>query len=105
MAYLKAARLLVVSSRWEGFSNVLVEALLVGTPVVSTDCGGPREVLGDGLYGRLVPVNDPEQLAGAIVKALDESTNQEALIQRAHDFDLDQVMEAYERVCWGPKAP
>jgi glycosyltransferase involved in cell wall biosynthesis len=105
VAYLKAARLLVVSSRWEGFSNVLVEALLVGTPVVSTDCGGPREVLRDGLYGRLVPVNDPEQLAGALLTALDESPNREALIQRAHDFDLDQVMEAYERVCWGPKDP
>jgi hypothetical protein len=50
-------------------------------------------------------VNDPEQLAGAILNALDESPNREALIQRAHDFDLDQVMEAYERVCWGPKDP
>ena len=101
VAYLRAARLLVVSSRWEGFSNVLVEALFVGTPVVSTDCGGPREVLRGGRDGRLVPVNDPDQLAGAILKALDEIPDREALIKRAHDFDLDPILDAYERVCWG----
>jgi hypothetical protein len=46
-------------------------------------------------------VNDPAQLAGAILKALDEIPDREALIKRAHDFDLDPILDAYERVCWG----
>jgi glycosyltransferase involved in cell wall biosynthesis len=52
---------------------VLIEALCCGTPAVSTDCpSGPREILRDGEYGRLVPVGDAEALARAIEATLDE---------------------------------
>jgi len=61
------ASLLVLSSRWEGYPNVLLEALALNVPVVSTDCRhGPRELLGDGRYGRLVPVGDAVSLARAM---------------------------------------
>jgi glycosyltransferase involved in cell wall biosynthesis len=69
--YMAKAKVFVLSSRWEGFGNVLVEALAVGTPVVSTNCeSGPAEILDQGKYGELVPVGDPFAMAKAILKVL-----------------------------------
>ncbi|RYG38396.1 glycosyltransferase [bacterium] len=65
--YLSRARLLALSSDFEGLPTALIEALACGTPVVSTDCpSGPREILAGGRYGRLVPVRDPVSLGDAI---------------------------------------
>lgn len=69
--YLAKARLFVLSSSWEGLPTVLIEALAVGTPVISTNCkSGPKEILVDGKYGQLVPVKDPDILAREIVSEL-----------------------------------
>jgi glycosyltransferase involved in cell wall biosynthesis len=70
-AYMKRADVFVLSSVLEGLPTVLIEAMALGTPVVSTDCkSGPKEILGNSGYGTLVPTENPEALAAAIEKTL-----------------------------------
>lgn len=94
--WFRSADLFVLSSRWEGFGNVLVEALECGVPVVSTDCpSGPAEILEYGRYGKLVPVQDPNALASAIALSLTGKHNREALMGRAKDFSLEKIADEY----------
>jgi len=92
----RSADLFVLSSLWEGFGNVIVEALECGVPVVSTRCpGGPAEILENGRYGRLVPVGDHVALAEAIVKSLEEEHNHADLKLRARDFSVKKISDQY----------
>ncbi len=71
IAQMKAAHAFVLSSRFEGFGLVIVEALWAGTQVISTDCNyGPSEVLEGGKYGYLVPVEKCDALANAMKNSL-----------------------------------
>lgn len=97
--YFVQADLFVLSSNNEGFGNVIVEALECGLPIVSTDCNsGPREILCDGQYGKLVPVGDIDALAQAMLQALKEEHDTEALKLRAADFAVDKIAEQYLNV-------
>lgn len=92
----RSADLFVLSSNWEGFGNVIVEALECGMPVVSTDCpSGPAEILANGRYGQLVPVGDATALAAAIQASLLEAHDHEALRRRAQDFAVPKIAEQY----------
>ena len=94
--YMANASLFVLSSKFEGFGLVLVEALACGCPVVSTDCpSGPREVLEGGKWGRLVPAGDEEALAKAMDESLSEEHDPERLCRRAMDFSVDKVVDNY----------
>ncbi|QSX40972.1 glycosyltransferase [Shewanella cyperi] len=78
--WIKNAKLLVLSSDYEGFGNVLLEALALNTPVVSTDCPhGPDEILGDALAHCLVPRRDPQALAAAMDRVLTQGVSLEQL--------------------------
>ncbi|MGB5963090.1 MAG: glycosyltransferase [Coleofasciculaceae cyanobacterium] len=69
--YMAKSAVFVLSSAWEGFGNVIAEALALGTPVVSTNClSGPAEILDNGKYGQLVPVGDTKEMAEAILRVL-----------------------------------
>lgn len=94
-AYMRRASLFVLSSLWEGFGNVLAEAMACGTPVVSTDCpSGPREILEDGKWGRLVPPGDHEALSEAIMATLNEPEHPD-VEKRARDFSVDVIIDQY----------
>lgn len=95
-AWMAKASLFVLSSRWEGYPLVLLEACALGLPVVSTDCNsGPAELLADGRFGKLVTCGDVPQLAHAILEALAESSKRVDLVDRASEFSLESVARRY----------
>ncbi|MBT9173997.1 MAG: N-acetylgalactosamine-N,N'-diacetylbacillosaminyl-diphospho-undecaprenol 4-alpha-N-acetylgalactosaminyltransferase [Syntrophomonadaceae bacterium] len=101
-AYMRRAAVFVLSSRWEGFGNVLVEAMASGCPVVSTDCpGGPAEILDGGRFGPLVQAGDPTALSKNILAVLTKPLSADILRQRAMDFALDKIAGEYLEVLCG----
>jgi glycosyltransferase involved in cell wall biosynthesis len=95
-AMMRQAEVFVLSSKWEGFGNVLVEALGCGCPVVSTDCpSGPAEILVGGKYGKLVPVGDEHRMADAIASQIDNPPSADRLRTRAEMFSLETIAEEY----------
>lgn len=95
---LKRSKVLVLPSDFEGFGNVLVEAMACGIQVISTDCpSGPSEILDHGKYGQLVPTNNAKALAAAIQNTLANQFHiqAESLIQRADFFSSERAIKAY----------
>ena len=98
------ADLFVLSSRWEGYSLVLAEALCCATPCVAFDCqAGPREVLGDGRYGDLVPPQDVDALAAAMSAHLNQperlrAAAREGAARAAERFDADAAAAEHLRL-------
>ncbi len=101
-SYLRAASVFVLSSRWEGLPTVLIEALYCGTPVVATDCpSGPREILSDGRYGVLVPVDDVEAITAGIDRAIRGELPRPPIESWA-PYKLGTVTDRYLDVLFGP---
>jgi glycosyltransferase involved in cell wall biosynthesis len=96
--YMSKSKVFVLTSSYEGFGNVIVEALACGTEVISTDCvGGPKEILEYGEYGTLVPVGDIETLTTEILKTLSKSSppSQQKSLNRAMDFSIEVIIKKY----------
>ena len=98
-----AADLFLLSSNFEAFALVLVEAMICGTPIVSADClAGPREVLEDGRYGVLVPPNDAQAMANAIIALANDDARRAELtaagLRRCADFDVSRIVAQWQQL-------
>ena len=116
--YLAASEMFLLSSYTEGFPNVLVEAMILGRPLISTDCRtGPAEILEHGKYGILVPdMGDTEDYSGdtiseketcfaeKIIEVLKDSERQKELSElerkRAGEFDYDSYVDNLLKLCY-----
>ena len=97
--YMRKASVFVLSSRYEGLGNVLVEALACGCPCISTDCPhGPAEILESGRVGPLVRVGDAAALARAMERTLASPPDKTVLRARGQEFGVDRAIEHYERL-------
>jgi glycosyltransferase involved in cell wall biosynthesis len=101
--YMSQADVFVLSSREEGFGLVLIEAMACGCPVVSTDCPyGPDEIIIPEHSGLLVPVDDPEAMANAMIRVLEDTDLSLRLRQggteRMPVFDRQHFVKNYEDI-------
>ncbi len=99
--FIKSADVFVLSSFFEGFGNVIVEAMALGVPVVATDCpSGPGEIIQHGVNGFLVPVKDHNKMADAIMSILTDKKTRDELavngIQRAEFFNAKTMLKEFE---------
>lgn len=98
-SYMSNADAFVLSSEYEGFGLVLIEAMACRCPVVSTDCeSGPSEILEKGTHGPLTPVGDGDALAFAIKKVLEKQHKPDTLYQRASEFNVDVAIDEYDEL-------
>jgi glycosyltransferase involved in cell wall biosynthesis len=91
---------LVLCSKYESFGNVLLEALSFGCRVISTDCPvGPREVLGKGCWGKIVPVGNPYALAEAMSACANDNHSMDlrGLGEYLESFSSRMILEKYLR--------
>ena len=99
---LRAADAALLSSSWENFPHMAVEALAVGTPVIATDAGGVTEILRDEWNGLLVPIRDPDALSAAIRRYLDDPELQgrlrEQAVESVAQFEPEPIYGQLEQV-------
>lgn len=98
---LGSAAIFALASRYEGFPNVLLEAMACGCAVVATDCPtGPAEIVHDGVNGLLVPVDDAAALAGALSRLMRNEEERRRLAAAATEvsdrFDLERIAGRWE---------
>ena len=100
-SYFKISDLFVLTSFYEGFGNVLVEAAMFKIPIISTNCkSGPQEILNKGKYGDLVKINDNKKLTYLISKNLQKKNKKKiSLMYNSLDrFDIKNHISKYEKI-------
>ena len=100
---LRASDIFVLSTNWEGLPRSVIEAMMAGLPVVATHVGGVPELVEDGVTGFLVPPKDPQALAEALRKLIDDPELRKRMGQAGREkalreFTLDRMLRETERV-------
>jgi glycosyltransferase involved in cell wall biosynthesis len=100
--FLKDADIFVLHSKWEGFGNVILEAMASGTAVIASRCPyGPEEIIGDE-YGLLFEIGDPEDFKNKLVKLIEQPELRETLerkgLKRVKEFSIESAVKEYERI-------
>jgi len=101
--FISKSDVFVLSSLYEGFPNVLMEAIACDVPVVATRCpSGPEEIIIDGVNGYLVPVGDVDALSDVISKLLKDASLRSRLATKgrelAEDYKMEKMVAEYEKV-------
>jgi len=97
------ASIFCLSSHYEGFALVLLEAMAFGLPIVSTDCEtGPTELIRNGENGMLVRAGDPRALADGLIEVIRDNNLANALASSARDvarrYTLDGIAKCWEQL-------
>lgn len=96
-SYLAKCDALLHSALYEGFGNIFIEALSVGTPIITTDCDTPREIINDPQQGTIVPVSDYQALAAAILNQPKKNgLIISSCVERAQYFDIENCYLEYK---------
>lgn len=98
--YMKAADLIVCSSNYEGFSTVITESIILGKPIVTTDCSGMKEILGENEYGLITDNSDEAFLAGVMRLLTDETLRAHyaaKATERGKDFSMQNLVSQTEQ--------
>lgn len=97
--WMQRADVFALSSRWEGFPNVLLEALSVGCPVVATSCSDAvHDLLGNGRYGAIVPVQDTAAMASGLAAVLDGTVSFDDPTEHLGLYQLESIAMRYLKV-------
>jgi GalNAc-alpha-(1->4)-GalNAc-alpha-(1->3)-diNAcBac-PP-undecaprenol alpha-1,4-N-acetyl-D-galactosaminyltransferase len=102
-AWMLRASVFILSSRFEGFPNVLLEAMALGCPVIAADCpSGPAEIVVPDETGLLVPKEDPQSLARALSRLIEDPVLREQLGRNARsvraEFALVRIRQKWDKV-------
>jgi len=102
-SYMRQADILILSSLWEGFGHVIVEAMACWTAVISSDCpSGPREIITDNVNGLLFKTGDEEDLAEKIISLINNTEHRKSIVlnglNRSMDFEISKVNYQYEEL-------
>jgi glycosyltransferase involved in cell wall biosynthesis len=100
--YIAKADVFALTSRYEGFGNVLVEAMACGVPVVATSTAGTREIVSVGEDGLLVDRHEPAAVAAALERVLNDASLRQRMSQtarrHAERYRADVIAHEYDRV-------
>ena len=97
--YYSNAKATLLTSLYEGFPNVLIESISLGTPIISFDCkSGPSEIVIDGENGYLINFKDVNCFSAAIDRLMNEDLLYEKVVQTSLRFENDTILDAWENL-------